>query len=123
MLAIIVTPMPSTSETMTVRRFEDEAGRRQSRSEASKTAFRPLASPSPANRPTTEASTPMHEPSISTERRTCRRDAPSERRVANSRTRWATVIEMVLKMTKEPTKTAIAGEGEQEVADDARGPR
>lgn len=49
----------------------------------------------------------MQKPSIRTERRTCRRDAPSERRVANSLIRWATVIEIVLKVTKAPTTTAI----------------
>ena len=42
-----------------------------------------------------------------TEPRICRRDAPIVRSVANSRTRWATVIESVLKMTKAPTKRAM----------------
>ena len=49
----------------------------------------------------------MQNPSTRTERSTCRREAPSERRVANSLIRWATVIEMVLKVTKAPTITAI----------------
>ena len=47
-------------------------------------------------------------PSSSTERLTCLRDAPSVRRVASSRTRCATVIESVLKMTNEPTISEIA---------------
>ena len=54
--------------------------------------------------------------SSSTERSTCRRDAPSVRSVANSRVRWATVIESVLKMTNAPTNSAIAAEREQEAA-------
>ena len=39
---------------------------------------------------------------------TCLRDAPSVRRVANSRVRWATVIDRVLKITNDPTNSAIA---------------
>ena len=39
---------------------------------------------------------------------TCLREAPSVRSVANSRVRWATVIDSVLKMTNEPTNSAIA---------------
>ena len=36
-----------------------------------------------------------------------RREAPIVRSVANSRVRWATVIENVLKMTNAPTNRAI----------------
>src|SRR3954470_5160212 len=39
---------------------------------------------------------------------TCLREAPSVRRVANSRARWATVIDRVLKITNDPTNRAIA---------------
>ena len=42
-----------------------------------------------------------------TEPRICRREAPIVRNVANSRVRWATVIEKVLKMTNAPTKSAM----------------
>ena len=42
-----------------------------------------------------------------TDRNTWRRVAPSVRRVANSRARCATVIAIVLKMTNEPTKSAM----------------
>jgi hypothetical protein len=38
---------------------------------------------------------------------TCLREAPSVRSVASSRTRWATVIDSVLKMTNAPTSSAI----------------
>ena len=54
------------------------------------------------------ATSPVTKPSSSTERNTCLRDAPSVRSVASSRTRCATVIESVLKMTNEPTIRAIA---------------
>ena len=67
-----------------------------------------LASPNPANSPITEASNPITTPSITTERMTCLREAPSVRSVANSRVRWATVIDRVLKITKAPTNSAIA---------------
>ena len=53
------------------------------------------------------ANSPVTKPSSSTERNTCLRDAPSVRSVASSRTRCATVIESVLKMTNEPTIRAI----------------
>ena len=43
-----------------------------------------------------------------TERMTWRREAPSVRSVANSRVRWATVIDSVLKITNEPTNSARA---------------
>jgi hypothetical protein len=45
--------------------------------------------------------------SSSTDTRTCLREAPSVRSVASSRVRWATVIDIVLKMTNAPTKSAI----------------
>ena len=38
---------------------------------------------------------------------TCLREAPSVRSVANSRVRWATVIERVLKITNAPTNSAM----------------
>ena len=71
-----------------------------------------------APRPTSEATRPMMAASAMTERITWRRDAPRVRSVASSRERWATVIDRVLKMTKAPTKSAIAAEGQQEAADE-----
>ena len=49
----------------------------------------------------------MTRPSSTTERLTCLREAPSVRSVANSRVRWATVIDSVLKMTNAPTSSAM----------------
>ena len=67
----------------------------------------PLGEGHPQEQPDEEASRPIAKPSSSTERMTWRREAPSVRSVANSRMRWATVIESVLKITKEPTSRAI----------------
>ena len=55
----------------------------------------------------TEAIVPMTSASRITEVRICRREAPIVRRVANSRTRWATVIDSVFEMTNAPTKRAM----------------
>jgi hypothetical protein len=67
-----------------------------------------LAIARPRKSPIRAAVRPIANASTSTERNTWRRDAPSVRSVANSRARCATVIAIVLKMTKEPTKSAIA---------------
>ena len=56
--------------------------------------------------PSTEATRPITNVSASTERRTWPREAPSVRMSANSRVRWATVTEKVLKIRKPPTSTA-----------------
>ncbi len=66
----------------------------------------PAANPRPAARPTTDASTPMTKASTEMLSMTCRREAPRARSMANSRRRWATVIEKALKMMKAPTSTA-----------------
>ncbi len=50
----------------------------------------------------------MTSASRATEPRIWRLEAPIVLSVANSRTRWATVIDSVLKMTNAPTKSAIA---------------
>jgi hypothetical protein len=74
---------------------------------APKSELSPFASPKPETRPIAEASSPITNDSSTTERSTCRREAPSVRSVASSRVRCATVIESVLKITNAPTKSAI----------------
>ena len=74
---------------------------------ATNRAFMPFAMPTPSTRPTSEASRPITRPSSTTERRTCLREAPRVRNVANSRVRWATVIDRVLKITNAPTNSAM----------------
>ena len=61
----------------------------------------------PAAIPISAPISPIASASISTELRIWRREAPSVRSIPNSLTRWATVIEKVLKIRKEPTKTAM----------------
>ena len=50
---------------------------------------------------------PTTSPSMTTDRMTWRREAPSVRSVANSRERWATVIDSVLRITNAPTNSAM----------------
>ena len=104
MLASTVITVPSASETRTVR----SANTIPASGRSPPIAVSSLASPNPANSPITEASSPITRPSITTERMTCLREAPSVRSVANSRVRWATVIDRVLKITNAPTNSAIA---------------
>ena len=54
-----------------------------------------------------EARTPISAASARTAPRTWRDEAPSVRSIANSRVRWTTVIENVLKIRKPPTKTEM----------------
>ena len=63
-----------------------------------------MATPKPT--PMTEAVTPTAVASASTDPSTWRRAAPMVRSIANSRERWATVIDSVLKIVKAPTKIA-----------------
>ena len=69
-------------------------------------ALMPLAMPMPAAMPSSEATRPSAPASPITLASTWRRVAPSERSMANSRMRCATVIEKALKMMKAPTITA-----------------
>ena len=80
----------------------------RSRSSAPNSASSPYASPTPRKKPTIDAIRPMTSASRSTARRICLREAPIVRSVASSRVRCATVIDIVLKMTKAPTKRATA---------------
>ena len=60
------------------------------------TALRTAAIPMPAAKPTSAPMSPTTNASRSTERVTCLRLAPIALSRANSRTRWATIIEKVL---------------------------
>ncbi len=57
--------------------------------------------------PRPEAISPSSSASSRTVASTWREEAPSVRSIPNSRVRWATVIENVLKIKKAPTKTEI----------------
>jgi hypothetical protein len=108
MLARTVTVVPTSRLTTMVRVASTVPACGRSIPAATKSEFIPTPSPRPTKSPTTDASRPITKPSRMTERSTCRREAPSVRRVANSRVRCATVIESVLKMTNAPTNSAIA---------------
>ena len=105
MLANSVIPMPRTSGTITVRARTTVSAWGSCRSRAANSADSPSASRIPAPIPTADAITPITKPSSTTDRSTCRRDAPRVRSVASSRVRCATVIESVLKMTNAPTNS------------------
>ncbi len=105
--ASIVTPTPSASATTTVRVANTRPVFGRSIPDASNSALMPAAKPSPANRPSTAPASPTRNASTSTAARICPRDAPSVRSRPNSRIRWATVIEKVLKIWKPPTTSEI----------------
>ena len=73
---------------------------------ASNSAPSAAAKPSPATMPINEADAADQQRLAGTAPTICVRVAPSERSSANSRTRWATVIENVLKMMNAPTSSA-----------------
>jgi hypothetical protein len=107
MLASRVTTVPTSSETTIVRVATGVPELGRSRSSAANSDASPRARRMPIPRPISDAPKPISVPSRMTERSTCRREAPSVRRVASSRVRCAIVIESVLKMTNAPTKRAI----------------
>ncbi len=102
-----VTPTPTASGTITPGQactVTPASGRPNPT--ALKSAPSSFAKPTPARMPSTDAARPTMSASPSTVVSTCRRIAPMVRSIANSRMRWATVIEKVLKMTNAPTSTA-----------------
>ncbi len=106
-LASTVTIVPTSSETMIVRVAKMVLPCGRSMPNDVKSASRPFASPRPRKSPITDATTPITNPSMITERRTCRRVAPRVRSVPNSRARCAIVIESVFAITKMPTNSAM----------------
>ena len=102
-----VIPTPTTSEITIVRVLNTVPVCGRSIPNETSRLLSPLASPSPRNSPTTEATRPITKASIITDVRTWRRVAPSVRSVASSRVRCAIVIERVLAITKLPTNRAI----------------
>ena len=106
-LARSVTRMPTSSETTIVRVSSRSPWFGSVKPTASKSLKRPFASARPEIRPTIDASVPTTRASITIERSTCRREAPSVRIVANSRVRCAIVIESEFAITKLPTKSAM----------------
>ncbi len=85
-------PTPSGNRTLQTRGIEIAAVGRSTPA-ALNSAFSPTASRMPKPIPINEATSPISAASTSTDRSTWRRLAPSVRSIANSRIRWATVIE------------------------------
>ena len=104
--AIIVTKMPTISATTIVRVANTVPTCGRSMPNQTKIWFSTFARPRPAKSPITDAITPIVKASSTTDQYTWRRVAPSVRRVASSRIRCATVIPIVLAITKMPTKSA-----------------
>ena len=104
--ATSVTPMPTDRPTTIVRVASCMPPRGIPHPAASKSAPSPRAKPRPHSSPRTDAVTPRTKASAATAKSTWRRVAPMERISANSRLRWATEIEKVLKMMKAPTRSA-----------------
>ena len=103
-----VTTMPTASATTIVRGCQHQPAVRDVDVRPPRRACRmPAAIPSPATMPSTEASSPMTSASPVMLAEHLAREAPRARSIANSRRRWATVIENALKMMKAPTSTAM----------------
>ena len=103
--ASMATSVPTNSGSRTVSGFRVIAEVGSPDPVLSNTVSSSFAKPMPTTIPASDASRPITSASISTERSTCRRLAPIVRSRANSRLRWATVIENVLKMMKAPANT------------------
>ena len=91
---------------MTVRALKTIPPAGRPRPSRPSTAFSPIAMAAPAASPISEAMRPIATASMSTERRTWRRLAPSARSRPFSLVRWATVMANVFKITKAPTSRA-----------------
>ena len=91
-----VTETPTTKAVMTVPDVITTSPLGMSRPTAPRSARSPNDMPTPAARPTAEATVPTITDSSSTARSTCRRLAPTARSIAISRMRWAMMIEKVL---------------------------
>ncbi len=102
-----VTPTPTTSAATTVRdsNTSDPVGRVMPKPD--KRASSPMAASTPSPSPTRDARMPRMVASNKTERNTWRRLAPTIRSRANSRVRWPTMIEKVLKMVNPPTNSEM----------------
>ena len=95
-VATRVTSMPTANAQTTVLALSVSAPVGTPKPNASNAERRPAASPTPASRPRTDATNPIASASSPTDQSTCPRDAPIARSSADSRVRWAMMIENVL---------------------------
>ena len=113
-LASSVIVVPSASETTIVRSSNTIPASGRSPPIA---ANSPLGEPEPGEEPDHRRQQPDHQALDHHRAHDLLARGPRVRSVANSRVRWATVIDRVLKITNAPTNSAIAAEAQQEVAD------
>ena len=102
-----VTPTPTTRQTMTVRASKTSGPDGSVRPNPLSSASRPTAARTPRPSPMRDDTSPTIAASRSTERKTWRRLAPTMRSRASSRVRCPTMMENVLTMVNEPTKSAM----------------
>ena len=103
--ATSVTTTPTIRDTITVRVAITVPVFGRSIPTALNSSLIPYAKATPPSSPSAAPSRPSVSASIPTVVRIWRRDAPSVRSIPNSRVRWATVIENVLKIWKAPTNS------------------
>ena len=104
--ATTVTRRPVTNDQMTALAGMTMELAGMSRPRTPSNALSPTARKIPPTKPTIDAVMPTRTASNSTDPTTWRCPAPMARSSASSRLRWATMIEKVLKMMKEPTSSA-----------------
>ena len=107
MAATMVTPMPTTRHTITVRASNTNGPDGNVTPNPLSSFSSPTAASTPSPMPISEDTSPTISASPSTERNTWRRLAPTMRSSASSRVRWPTVMENVFKMVKPPTNSAM----------------
>ncbi len=107
MAATTVTPTPTTSATTTVRVSKTGAPVGRVMPNPRRSASSPMAASTPSPMPMADDTRPTIAASPSTERKTCRRLAPTMRSSASSLVRWPTMMENVFRMVKAPTNSAM----------------
>ena len=88
--------MPTTSPTIAVRGSNVSGPVGSEAPNPLSSASSPMAASTPRPTPIADETNPTIAASVSTERRTCPRLAPTTRSRASSRVRWPTMIENVL---------------------------
>jgi hypothetical protein len=99
--------MPTRSETTMVREAMTLSPGRQLEADRLEQLAQPVATRMPSRMPTRLPSTPSTRPSPEHGPQDLAARGPEGPQEANSRARWATVIEKVLKMMKAPTNREI----------------
>ncbi len=107
MAETIVTPTPTTRQTITVRASKAIGPDGNVTPNPLKSASRPSAARTPSPKPISDDTRPTIAASSNTDRKICRRLAPTMRSSASSLVRWPTMIEKVFRMVKPPTNSAM----------------